>query len=99
MKRLSKKQLRKYRKLFIDGSIVNIVLSIVIIIVSILTFKLVAEQTRYARIQSASERTKQAQAIRKALEYCDENPESTESGLQNTDTGEDAPCSEILRLK
>jgi hypothetical protein len=57
------------------------------------------QQVYYAEVQSRGERIYQAQVEQRAIEFCNENPDAEDSGLNYTDgdkKGEIAPCSVIL---
>ena len=77
----------------------NILLSVIIIILSIWTYQLVKTQTYYAEIESRGTRIKEANSRTRAIEYCEQNPDSLDSGLFYTSTGGPAPCSEVLKIK
>ncbi len=77
---------------------ISLLTSILALIFSILAVKYSAEQTKFAEIQSTSERINQARSINRALEFCKTAPpESTESGLFNIETGMPAQCSVVLK--
>ena len=82
-----------------NSLIVVIFLSLIIIALSVITLVIAIKQTDYAEIQSRSDRINEANSRARAIEYCKQNPESLNSGLAYTATGEQAPCFEVLKLK
>ena len=54
-------------------------------------------QTSYTEIQSRSERILQTQAVQKAVEHCEQSPESPDSGLYDVSSGKLASCSVVLQ--
>jgi len=81
----------------------NIVLSILLVFLTIRTInltveqlKLTAEQTSYTELSTRSERIRQVQIIRNAIEHCEKNPELIESRLSYIKNGEFATCSAVL---
>mgnify|MGYP001586514221 CR=1 FL=1 len=57
---------------------------------------LASKQTNYTELQSRSARLLQARATQRAVEYCEQSPESKESGLFYVSDGNPMPCSVVL---
>ncbi len=76
----------------------TLLISILALIFSILAVLYTAEQTRLTEIQSRSERINQNRATTEAKKRCEEFPELQDSGLRDIETGESAPCSEVLKI-
>ncbi|MEJ0053908.1 MAG: hypothetical protein WDN10_04280 [bacterium] len=55
------------------------------------------KQTNLAETQSISERINQARSIQSALEFCQQNPDSQDSGLYEISTGKSASCPQVVR--
>jgi hypothetical protein len=54
------------------------------------------KQTSLAESQGISERIQQARSVERALEFCNQNPQSDDSGLYEVDTGKPASCTQII---
>ena len=55
------------------------------------------KQTNLTEIQSTSERINQARSVQSAIEFCEQNPESQDSGLFEISSGKSAPCAQVIR--
>ncbi len=68
------------------------------LIISAYGIQLSKVQLQFSEIETTSARILQARSKAEAIRKCKENPNMTESGLFNIQTGEPAPCSEVLIL-
>ncbi|MEK7076532.1 MAG: hypothetical protein AAB941_02635 [Patescibacteria group bacterium] len=55
------------------------------------------KQTNLTEIQSTSERINQARSVQSAIEFCEQNPGTQDSGLFEVSTGKSAPCDQVIR--
>lgn len=73
-------------------------ISALALILSFMAVRYAAEQSGYARIESAPALVSQARAIKEALEFCPNQREWEPTKLYNTSTGERMTCGEVLKL-
>lgn len=79
---------------------INLCISLILLFMTVATWKLATEQTEYTRIQSTPEIIHQTQAKQRALEFCKKNPGNKNSGLNYLNgTGEEITCPDLLLLE
>lgn len=76
---------------------VIIYLTVAMLVGLVLQVWFVVKQTNYTEIQSRSERINQARITQDVIKHCEQSPELQESGLFYIESGNPAPCAEVLR--
>jgi hypothetical protein len=72
------------------------ILTIILGFLTLLNLIVLIKQTNLVEEQSISERINQKRSIQEAIEFCNQNKESEESGLFEISTGKPASCEEVL---
>ena len=72
--------------------------ALVVLFISVSTLFLTKQQVDIAKLQAIPEQINQAQQRNRAVDFCRDNPDSTQTYLANTETGEFASCNQVLEL-
>ncbi len=97
MMRRLKDSIEKLSKTTSLYSKIIILLTVIFGFCSFIQIKLMVQQINYAEIQSRSERIQQTRSINSSIEFCEQSPESEESGLFEILSGKSASCKQVLK--